>query len=571
MLQKHLEKFLVGIILLAFFTIRCFYLDTVPRWDAASYWGALMSAVNATLHLSSWTQLPRIILDTYNAFGHPSMGYYGLLVLGQLYDFPNLFMLNMTNILLAMLSIFSVYKILRWFLPEDRYLAEVLIATTMYALEPLFFGCSIYLNTDFPVLVFFTTSIACLLYGRYGWFTISSLFMIFSKEPGVMFWASTVGGVFLYSSWLFLQNWRKGISFNLSRLLPPFRDSNSSIWSGIFCLICLLLPGVAFKLFSIAQRGAMWVGGTGFKFDSNGMNCFGFNQRLMANRAGEIFVLDFHWITTLLVVVALLIGLGRFFEIRRNSSTSIYQAGRSLPANRLWGLLPIVCTFLIFVAFNLTYITYIIPRYVVPSGFFLILFVVLALQFATNSRKIRIATLTVICVLFTIQTFRTIDPLSKLAFGTAPFNNHKILQIDSPGEAVGNGFVYNSEFTAVDKLFNLMQKAIPLEADTQIIAWNRDNWYPWFYMGGVFVDPKTLNRTIDWRNTFHYNVTDFSELYTKPLPTNAIYVYMPWLSVFSNEEAELAQLRAIYQVSEVTEVGYQGYSIRFYRLTRLAQ
>lgn len=574
----------IALLLLAYFVLRCHYLDTVPRWDAASYWGALMSSVNATLQMSSWTQLPKIILDTYNAFGHPSMGYYSLLVLGQLHDFPNLFMLNMTNIVLAMLSIFSVYKIFRWFLPEAHSLPEVLLATAAYAMEPLFFGCSIYLNTDFPVLVFFTVSLACLLYGNYGGFALASIFMVFSKEPGIIFWGSMVGGLGLYSLWVLYRGWKTGVRPTLGQLLPPFYKNKqqpiTKLASVIYCGVCLLLPGIAFKLFTIAQKGAMWVGGSGFKFDSNGMNCFGFNPRVIANRAGEIFVLNFHWVLVAISLIALSIGIGRYIERKRLGLTRacgngvmgtdrVDVADQQSLCLRWWGLLPIVFSFLTFVAFNLSYITYIIPRYVMASGFFLLLFTLLALQYATHTRPKRLLILAVILALFVVQTFRTIDPLSKLAFGTAPFSQHEILQIDSPGEAVGNGFVYNAEFTAVDKLFNLMQKAVPLKPDTQIIAWNSDNWYPWFYMGGVFVDSETLKRTVDWRNSFHYNVIDVSSIYNVSLPADAIYLYMPWLSVFSNEQAELNQLRAFYQISAPEEVGFQGYSLRFYRLQRL--
>ncbi|MET0357138.1 MAG: hypothetical protein ABW044_10195, partial [Cellvibrio sp.] len=89
--------------------------------------------------------------------------------------------------------------------------------------------------------------------------------------------------------------------------------------------------------------------------------------------------------------------------------------------------------------------------------------------------------------------------------------------------------------------------------------------------GSVFIDPEKLVRTVDWRNTFHYNVIGLHELQTSPEtqpPANAYYVYMPWLSKFSNELTELGRLQSIYQISEPTEVNYQGYTLRFYQLTR---
>lgn len=607
------RKYAIGLLLVVYLVIRCFYLDTVPRWDAASYWGALMQSVHSTQTLQKISDLPGVILKEWNAFGHPSMGYYSLLVAGQLIDFPNQYILNFTNILLAMFSIFCAYKILLWFLPDKRHYPEVLLATAAYAFEPLFFGCSIYLNTDFPVLVFLTAALAALLYGRYGFFAIASIFMIFSKEPGIIFWASLVGGLGLYVIWYLQKQLRAGRIPSLGELVPPSHYINGQplkLWPSLYRIGCLLLPVIAFKLFSIARRGAMWADDAGLKFDSNGWNCFGFNPRVMANRAGEMFVLDFHWVPTIIAFVVVLIGIGRFIErtrINADLKDNFVSEGNSAEKNeggvsdsnvisdspiqhteeisvksdavqtqsstegRYWGMLPVLFSFFAFVAFNISYITFIIPRYVVPAGFFLILCTVFAIHFGIKSQRVRVSILSVILVLFIAQTFRTIDPLSKLAFGTAPFNQHKILQIDSPGEAVGNGFVYNTEFTAVDKLFNLMNKAMPIKPDTVLIAWNADGWYPWFFNGGVFVDPVKLVRTVDWRNTFHYNVIGLHELQTSPQtqpPAEAYYVYMPWLSKFSDEQSELARLRSLYQIGEVNEVGYQGYSLRFYKLNR---
>jgi len=616
--HHYRERISICLLLLGYFAIRCFYIDTVPRWDAATYWGALVQAVQSTQNVERLSDFPGMVLKEWNAFGHPSMGYYSLLVAGQLIDFPNQYILNFTNILLAMLSIFCVYKILLFFLPDKRHYPEVLLGTAIYAFEPLFFGCSIFLNTDFPVLVFFTAALAALLYGRYGFFAVACIFMIFSKEPGIIFWATLVGGLGLYVLWYVAQQLMLGRIPSLGEIVPQSHYENGQplkLWPSIYRIGCLLLPFIAFKVFTIAQRGAMWSGDEGLKFDSNGWNCFGFNTRVMANRAGEIFVLNFHWVPALITLVVVLIGIGRYIERKKVSEEIInnvvttdklaenivheeYQTSMSnlptkqelliekkspellpietqslrIQANCCWGILPIMFSFLAFVAFNLSYITYIIPRYVVPAGFFLIMCTIFAMHFGIKSQKVRVSILSIILALFVAQTFRTIDPLSKLAFGTAPFGKHEILQIDNAGEAVGNAFVYNTEFTAVDKLFNLMNKAMPITPDTVLIAWHEYFWYAWFYNGRIYIDPVKLMRTIDWRNAFHYNVIGLHELPSKHksrLPKNAYYIYMPWLSKISNEQAELAQLSTLYQISGPTEVEHQGYNLRFYRLVRL--
>src|SRR6187402_3106910 len=87
-LKKLKGSLLIVLLLLGYLIIRCNYLDTVPRWDAASYWGALMQSVHSTQTVGSIANFPSMVLREWNAFGHPSMGYYSLLVMGQLIDFP---------------------------------------------------------------------------------------------------------------------------------------------------------------------------------------------------------------------------------------------------------------------------------------------------------------------------------------------------------------------------------------------------------------------------------------------------------------------------------------------------
>jgi hypothetical protein len=563
---------LILLLLAGYFVIRCFYLDAVPRWDASRYWVGLAHAIVRIQAVPTPAELPGILLETLNVFGHPAMGYYFLLTLGQLIDFPNQWIINLTNILLAMFSIGCFYLILRRFFGREEHLPEVLLATAAYAFEPLFFATSIFLNLDFPLLVFLTAALCSLVYGRYGLFSLASLFMIFSKEPGILFYAAMAGAPVLHAVRVLAGDLRDrrrplpGLLFTAGYPAGNRDDALPATWpAATRRALLILLPGVVFLVYMVLRRGALWVDVAGLKFDSSGWNCFGFNGRVMLNRLGEIFVLDFHWVAALVLTVCLALVLGRRILSRSDDGGEPEKlpaaAGFLIPS-------PFVASFAIFVAFNLLYITFIIPRYVVEGGFFLLLFDFFALRAAFPRRSSRLAILALLFGLFFVQTFRTVDPLSKLAFGRAPFGPHEILQIDSPGEAVGNGFVYNSEFTMVDKLFNRMQKAMPMSPDTVLIAWDADRYYAWFQNGTVYVDATTLDRTVRWKNSFRYNVLNIYDLTADNAPLEAYYLYMPWLSVFSNEEAELAQVRTLYTVSAPTTIDIQGYFLRYYRLVR---
>lgn len=552
-------------LLVFYFIIRCFYLDAVPRWDAASYWDALRVATESTKNAQSWDDFYLTLKRDYNAFGHTSMGYYGILVLGQLVDFPNLFILNLTNILLACLSIYCFYKILLWFFPDNRNRTEVLLATAAYAFNPLFFGCSIFLNTDFPVQVFFTAAFASLLYGRYLLFGIASFFMIFSKETGALFYGALGLGIGIPALFSFLRNPKHFFTIGPNYLFPGTHTpiiGDYKYWRALGRVLCLITPGIILIAYMMIRKGEVWAAESSLGWNSEGWNTFGFRGEIVLARLSQTFILNFHWICSLLLIVLFFIGIGRKIE-----SGTLFKSSSH---RKLWAKLGLYIAFFLFVAFNVTYMTFILPRYVVAAGFFLIFCLLIVLNYSINSTKKRQAILAAILVLFGIQTFKTVDPVSKLVFGTAPFSENTILQIDGQYQAVGNGFVYNSEYTAVDKLFNIMQKTIKMDDNTRLYMWHRDWWFPWL-RNGVYVNRKSYERTIDSRNGFSYNFVNIDDIGANPKPQTAYYVYMPWLSKMSNEQEELNLVRQHYSVGPSQVVGYMGYKIHIYQLTLLPQ
>jgi hypothetical protein len=422
----------------------------------------------------------------------------------------------------------------------------------------------------------------------------------------MIYWLSIVSSVFSYCALMFILDLYAKRRPNIKQLLFPHeRYGSLGIVGVVFRTFCLISPGVVFKIYSEVQKGAMWAMGSGLKFDSKGWNCFGFNPRVMFNRAGEIFILNFHWVLVFLIVAASLVVLTRVFAspakiqsivsadpndtlgsaddfgVQTNEEvftqtdvpniTGILLVSSETHKDVWWGVFPVLASFAAFVLFNISYITYIIPRYVVNSGFFLIFFTLLILPLALKESRVRNCIYGLVFALFSLQTFWTLDPLSKWVFGSTSFGKHKMLQIDSIGEAQGNGFVYSATFTVLDKLFNRMQNAMPLTPTSTIITWNADPGYAWHTMGGIYINSESLNRTIDPRKAFSYNIIHAGNITAANAPATAFYVYMPWLAQFSKETDELNLLRLLYNISEANEVNYLGYSLRFYRLTRLVQ
>jgi hypothetical protein len=554
----------------AYAVLRVQYLDAIPRWDASTYFHGLRSAIVSILTIDDISTFPLRVINNFNLFGHPSMGYLLTLVPSQLFGFPNIFLMNLTNLVLAMMSIAAFHLILLYFLPDDRYAPERIVATGIYAFDPLFFGSSIFLNTDFPVLVFLTLCLAALLYRRHFMFCVAALFMIFSKELGILLYGGITIGLAAISAPHIFECIKGKKAVELSRLLtlpagtPPKAEKRSDWKSRIrpaMNIFFIVLPGILFILYFFLNPKPVWEGIEGLSVNSNGWNCFGFRPFVSVNRTEEIFLLNFHWILS--GITAAVLSLMTVRRILKKDNTTGKLMERIHPA-----LIVIVSSFLIFFLFNFFYITFIIPRYTVASGFYLILFSVIAVIIAFKKQAVRVAVLSVILVLFFIQTFRTVDPVSKKVFGTFSLGKHEFLRIDNPKEAVGNAFVYNAEFTLVDKLLNMMQKEIRISSDTTLVTYYEDTWFSFLDTGTALIDGRNYERTFDPRYAFPYKILPVHRLNPVNAPAEAYYVYMPWLAFVSNEKRELSIIKRTYDIGQPKVIGYSGYYLKVYRITK---
>jgi hypothetical protein len=171
----------VIIILILYTFAKIFYIDTMLRWDGAWYFTRLLESVeNFNFTFNSF-------LKDFNWYGHPSMGYAFLMSLSQFLDFGNHLLLNIENLIIALVSILLFYKILTYLFKDNGLnTAEYVLLTALFAFNPLYFGVSLSFSLDFPVLVFLLASIWALLYNRMILFALFGTILVFSKETGTL-------------------------------------------------------------------------------------------------------------------------------------------------------------------------------------------------------------------------------------------------------------------------------------------------------------------------------------------------------------------------------------------------
>ena len=537
---------LLPVVVIIYIGVKLFYLDATPRWDGAWYFSLLINAVQ------EFDFSPGGFLNHFNWLGHPSMGYALVMSLGQFIDPGNHYLLNGQNLILSVLAIVLFYKIVAFLFSNGSNQVEMVLLTTLFAFNPLFFGVSLSLGTDFPLLVFWTACIWALCHKRLLMLVFFGTLLVFSKETGALLYFMLLAALFFIHV---AGRVKKGL------YIIPLPGKGYNIRAGTIAgsLICLLTPAVLFIIYLVVNRDGLWVGGSSH-WDSSGFNTFGFNAAVLGNRLFEIFGLNFSWLQTGLI---LLLFIKTCFCSARNKNTPRSETGKNYLV--LLGLV-----FAGFVLFNLFYITFIHPRYILVSVFFLPVFCYFALVNLVRKKNVRIAVLAGIVVLSTMQVFITIDPLSKLVFPPFQFGRHQMLSIGDEFNSRADGLIYNSQYTNIEQLLNKMNREMNISAQSTLIL-SDDNWVshingarlPGFgQVSTIGIDRDSLKRTFKTANTMQPQILYLWHVNQNNKPAEAYYVHM-W---FGDEQTDLAHLQKYYQLSEARVIEHRGYYFKVYKL-----
>jgi hypothetical protein len=150
-----------------------------------------------------------------------------------------------------------------------------------------------------------------------------------------------------------------------------------------------------------------------------------------------IFGINFNWLLTIFIMLAILFKRKLFFKNRKEA---LY-----------------ICIFTILMVFLLTRLPLDNnPRYMISALPLFILLFALAISSLIKKYKLRVAVLSIVLSLIYVSAFVTIDPVSKLLFGTIKFGSHDILDMRGlhrgPSWWFQDQMVYNYEFMKISDL-----------------------------------------------------------------------------------------------------------------------
>jgi hypothetical protein len=513
-----------------YIAFRCLYLDFIPLWDGKSYYNVLEKIVHSQ---HNWMD--------YCISDHSSIFFFAWTGLVEQIFPHNIYVFNLVLILWGTLGVYAFCKILDIYQKTDLANdAELLIFGLIYAFHPAILAGSMNFNPDQGVLVCFILYWYACLQEKWSWATLFSLMMIFSKENGVLLLALPLLAGLNFTSKSGVLKWAK------QRILP------------------LLVPPIVFVFYLLYKRtlhpNNVFFHGTRMDLDFliTFLNPFHFTS-ISLTYFIEAYILNFGWIISgFLWIVAAHTFIKLAFSKNIPWKNLVIQGSFS---NSL--LMLVLSSYLL-----TRYQTYVNIRYLLGIFPFIILCAFQAIQSLSLTLSRRLAISGIFLLSQLIATTNSIDPISRMIFGTFDFGEHRMYTLNRlTHECCGLGrdqLVYNLEFTKIDELQAIAYADMKPSPNTVILV-NPLTTYE--YTGNLTTGPLCKNsyrRSLGGPESFNPNyrfVSDILSLAVKPY--EVFYVAFPNFPPYE----DLGTLRRVYQQFRQKTYQSNGYALKVFQFT----
>lgn len=505
-------------------------MDFVPMWDGLNYFDELAMAIIKPFNLLN-----------FNLFRHPSMFYMFVVAIPQYIDFGNTYLLHAINLIFGLLAIWSFHQLIKQLFPSDELNVERSLLAMIFGGYPILIACALNLNPDFGVLVYFLLLLSMMGLNKKKLALLFGFLLVFSKETGFLIYIATISILFV----CFIGRSKKSTR---EKIISSYQ------W------IILILPPLSYGAYLLYRslttlKPVLWetsgndLGGLLKAFTS-----FSLFDPVFLGYIRGIFVINFNWFLSIFIFLFAITWLlkiiwGKNFDSIKNANGPYCLC--------FWSLF-------IVILFLLTrYSTFTNLRYFLPVYPFLIISFYYSLIYFIKNAKIRITILLFFLIFSYSSNFRTIDPVSKIIFGTFNFGKHSLLKMtEITGECCGYGrdqLVYNLEHIQFNSIQNkIYQDLLPI--DKTILVANKD--VDWHFIGRI--DRETLRRTLTFRNIILINYKDPQEIAQAIKKPEVIY-YLDYPNFDNKNDLKLLSMNYIDR--EIKNIDDDGYFITIHKMT----
>jgi hypothetical protein len=288
----------------------------------------------------------------------------------------------------------------------------------------------------------------------------------------------------------------------------------------------------------------------------DGFNFFDLSEPIFLSYAAGLFILGFGWVITAIIGTDALIGLGRM--------------ARRLPSRVMRGEDPRALAAVTTMTVLLTYLLTSFRTWSNLRYFALLYPLFLIVAFAALLRlgvppRVRAAIVGGIVALMLVASYRSVDPLSRLVYGTFDAGEKSMYRMASiTGEFGGPGrdqLVYNLEFTGYHHVQEQFFRSLKPTARAVIATPRLVRWNIWSQL-----DPLTYRRTMKRDDVLVPRYADEVDVAAQVGTIPEL-----WFLEFSNhpdKDTAMGTLDRLYREDRIVSVRARGHVLKAHHLVR---
>ena len=427
--------------------------------------------------------------------------------------------------------------------PGTNRAVDRALLTAAFAVQPSLLAAAVQPGLDLPLVPAFLWCTVLMLEGRTLATILVGVAFAFTKETGVLLYASLLA---TYGVWTIIRTAGPA----RDRVVAALRVAPLATPGFVFCLYLL----VRWQLIP-AGEALMWNAGTAMINQSLLRQVLVPRiDRYVASYLAIVAVLNFAWVVTVFVTAAMVVVVKRLGS-RRFVTESVRFA--STPAGFVT-LAALASTFAL-----TRFASYANSRYLLPVIALSLVPFLLSLDALRLPPLFRRAVVAALALAFVASNVRTLDPVSRGLFGTFAFGDHRMLRLTSiTHECCASGrdqLVYSLEFTRLEQLMSDALASLSPGDSTLIVLPDSTNWYT-----ASLLDSVTNRRTFAPRRSFPPAVieSDSAALFTDRFSRGA-YLALP----NGSPDRGLALLARDFVVGPERRFARDGYVLSAYPLT----
>jgi hypothetical protein len=510
----------------------------VPIFDGRDYANCIVTMATQP----SWGHL--------SCSGHPSHGYTLFTAAIQALRPYSTWLMLTSHLALLLASLWAFRQILAHLFPGPDEWGTRTLALTSLAVHPAILACTLQPNPDLAALAGSLLVLESLLAKRFFRAALAGLFLVFTKEVGLLFLPTIVA---VYA-----------VAF-VTRVEAPLRDKGRAL-ARLWPLAVPIAAGAGRLLFlHLTHRALFQVPPTHSSASRSILSEFLSVQlldRTFLSYAAGIGVLQFQWVQTAVVLAWTCWIVGRWLF----RASTVRKADEAPAAWLSW----VLC----FAFFVLTtrYRTYSSPRYWLSA------YPMMMLATYAGVRELRVPVaarhglFAMLTLAFLASEFHVVDPVSRKLYGTFRFGDHDMLRASSISEYASerssggrDALTYNLQFANIHHLQEAVIASLPNARIPHLVDMQSD-WHLWDSLDASF------HRTLDPRGTelpYLRVVTTVDSLELRPVRwtgPSPIYVYVVYPMFETYQRLVLARLAKIFEIGRPKMVQHDGYSVEVYPL-----